>query len=78
MNKYSRLSVRLSERALANEVASEIGIEAEFRNPPWIGDRGTENGDYLIGAYCETREKAVQFEYAFCLHRWRSHNKAAE
>jgi hypothetical protein len=70
MNKYSRLSIRLSERALAKEVASEMEIEIQFKNPPWLSDVGAEDGDYLIGVYCETKEKAEQFGRAFSLRRW--------
>ena len=66
--KHHILNVFLTEKAIAEEVAAEAGIDIEFKKPRWYGP--AEAVEDMVGVYCETAGQAARFRRAFSRRRW--------
>ena len=68
--KYTHhsLNIDLAEKAVADEVSAEVGIEIKFKAPLWSGLESPTKD--TVGVYCKTDSDAARFERAFERRRW--------
>lgn len=68
---HHSLNIQSAEKAVADEVSAEAGIDIEFKEPLWSGPGTIEYSiEDMVGVYCKTDSDAVRFERAFERRRW--------
>jgi hypothetical protein len=73
---HHSLNIQLAEKAVADEVSAEIGIEIAFKAPLWSSPENTVED--TVGVFCKTDSDAARFERAFERRRWEDSKRPGE
>jgi hypothetical protein len=68
---HHSLNIYAAEKAAADEVSAEAGVDIEFKRPLWFGSgRPEDSAGDMLGVFCKTKEDAAWFKRAFGQRRW--------